>query len=189
MDFYLQDQNGRQLGPYSLTQLRSFWLNGQLVRTSPYWSPGMPEWRPISSLEAVLKPPPAPPTHFALSSAATVPQKRPWGCFRVLGLGCLGSLGLVFFLVVLLVALAPPESPAQKQERAVEDASSRQGFQAGLAQAKLSYVAGYPAPSDEMCAGYARQLLASDEYKDFHGFESGYQLGWNEAKNDYVNGR
>ncbi len=45
--------NGKTYGPYSLKDLRTMRLRGELADTARYWMQGMPDWRPIGELFGV----------------------------------------------------------------------------------------------------------------------------------------
>jgi hypothetical protein len=101
MDYYLVTASGQQAGPYGIDQLRAFWKQGAITRTTPYWTAGMTIWRPISDLERRLKEAQTPSPPVVLQPLATISLKP-----RVSGLkkafnGCL--LGTVLCGVVLAV--------------------------------------------------------------------------------------
>jgi peptidoglycan/LPS O-acetylase OafA/YrhL len=57
VDYHLQTKDGRQAGPYSLDQLKSFWTDGKVALDTPYRTKGAKKWVPLRRLESKLSPP------------------------------------------------------------------------------------------------------------------------------------
>jgi uncharacterized RDD family membrane protein YckC len=46
--------NGAQAGPFSLEQLKSLWTEGQANAQTLFWQEGMPEWKPLQSIQHLI---------------------------------------------------------------------------------------------------------------------------------------
>ena len=58
--WYFVDGEGQQVGPMALDQLKGHATSGMVAAHTLVWSEGMEEWLPVSSVQGILAPAPAP---------------------------------------------------------------------------------------------------------------------------------
>jgi hypothetical protein len=79
MEYYLA-QNGQQLGPFSLDQIKEKLSDGSIRSTDMIWTAGQADWLPIHQFPALLTSPPPMPRASAPASGA-VTQKSMYEAF------------------------------------------------------------------------------------------------------------
>jgi hypothetical protein len=52
----------KESGPYTLAQLQVMWASGAINAATFWWTEGLGDWQPLSTLEVRLRPPAASPT-------------------------------------------------------------------------------------------------------------------------------
>ena len=160
----------------------------------------MAGWQPASNLERTLAPaatlrPPATSPPASVQPATTAPRKGV-GC----GQGCLLLLVLVVAFIGFLSLLAPQSNAIQGVEvKDSSDAARSAGVSVGWKMGELDYSPGGRKLSDEETSSLARLALNATKLEKYNhdpndrkgfilGFETGYSLGWDEAKRKQVDG-
>jgi hypothetical protein len=100
--------DGQQQGPFTLTQLRGMWTNGQINMQTQHFMDGYTEWMPLGFIREDLEEPavpasvqPAPPA-FRAPAPADGKKKKPKSNVGVL----IGVGALVIFGALVLMAIS-----------------------------------------------------------------------------------
>lgn len=103
MNLYYLSQDSRDMGPYSIEQIKSMWSSGVITANCIWWTEGMGEWRPIgelhlhNQLKTAVDTPSAPIPQYSqteiVGQISVVPRThKSRGVFIMLGL-LMGLLG------------------------------------------------------------------------------------------------
>jgi hypothetical protein len=186
VDYFLQTKDGQQAGPYGVSQLRAFWADGRVTRTTPYCTPGMTAWRPLSDLENLLsatQPPLTPQVPVTVSPPASKPKRKGLGC----GSGFL-ILIVLFGAFIRILSLLPPDKEDASKPK-VETAWGKgydSGVKLGYACALMDYNGGKLKESSEQLDANARGLSEGDTDAQHRagfisGIKQGYETGWEQG--------
>ena len=89
---YFLDLNGKQAGPYTVSQLRLMLRTGQATTGTLYWADGLTEWLPLSTISDELDKPDS--SRAFVGQVASIPESHcSRGIYIILGL-FLGLLGV-----------------------------------------------------------------------------------------------
>ena len=109
MDYHLA-RNGRELGVYSLEELRRRRLAGDVTASDLVWREGLAGWVPVDSVlqpsAGQPTPPPIPPALPSARPAASPPASKPRAnrvvVWTIVGASCIVLTGLVLFAVAMV---------------------------------------------------------------------------------------
>src|ERR1035437_10295366 len=68
--------DGNESGPYTLTQLQAMWASGTINAAAFWWTEGLGDWQPLSTLEVRLGPPATSPALPPRTAPPLTPQPR-----------------------------------------------------------------------------------------------------------------
>jgi hypothetical protein len=113
MNTYLLWINDQQAGPFSMTQLKSMWLNGAITAATLYWREEIQEWCSLGPMvENAIK-----SEQFSQSKTAalSVPEAKGWSTSEYV---ILVICTLIIPIVGLLVGFIGVFNPAKRQRAA-----------------------------------------------------------------------
>lgn len=99
--YYIR-KDATELGPLTLSQLRSMWNRGEVTIKTPYRLEGWNGWKNLDVMQAILEGAEPPPISTTISTpppaVAPVPKKK--AEFQK-GCGCAGLIGIVFLIIIV----------------------------------------------------------------------------------------
>ena len=130
MDIYIT-KDGRQLGPFSLEEVKRQRANGVIDNSDLAWHEGLAGWIPLAQISGIgLSSAPLPPNYPAPPSPGTMTGAAPTGMRLLTAAVIFVVLFIALFVLVAIIALVIGGAVSGAQAAMVQHA---QGFEQGQA--------------------------------------------------------